>query len=83
MATRPTDLAPSLDESSVSLPDVGENVLAPITGAAFWSAVALPFLHLPLLLATGLSSQSTATAFVVLVVLNVVTLLIGHTHYRD
>lgn len=60
-----------------------EDVVEPITGVAFWAAVALPFLHLPLLLATGLSSSGTATAFVALVALNVLALLVGHSHYRD
>ena len=83
MASRPSELTPSLSESGVGLPDVGESVVAPITGAAFWAAVVLPFLHLPLLVATGLSSQSTATAFLVLLALNVVALLVGHPHYRD
>lgn len=51
----------------------------PVTGAAFWSAIALPFLHLPLL-ASGLESETTQVAFLVLLALNVVTLLIGHSY---
>jgi len=46
---------------------------------AFWAAVVLPFLHLPLL-ATGLDSQSTTLAFVLLVGLNVCALVLGHTY---
>jgi len=83
MASRSSELGLSMEESPVGLPDIGERFLAPITGIAFWSAVALPFLHLPLLLATGLSSEATSTAFLVLLALNVVALLIGHPHYRD
>jgi len=83
MASRSSELGLSMEESPVGLPDVDERFLAPITGIAFWSAVALPFLHLPLLLVTGLSSQATSTAFLVLLTLNVVALLIGHPHYRD
>jgi len=83
MASRSNELGLSLENSRVGLPDVDERVLAPITGIAFWSAIALPFLHLPLLLATGLSDSATATAFLVLLALNVVALLIGHPHYRE
>lgn len=54
----------------------------PVTGAAFWAAIALPFLHLPLL-ATGLETTTGIAAFLILVGLNVVTLLIGHSHRRD
>jgi nitrate/nitrite transporter NarK len=83
MATRPTDLANSLPGSSTAIQRVGSTVVTPITGAAFWAAVVLPFLHVPLLLLTGLSSTNTATAFVVLLALNVVSLLVGHPYYRD
>lgn len=83
MASRSSELVPSIQGSGVGFPDVGRRVVSPITGAAFWAAVALPFLHLPLLVATGLSTRSTATAFLVLLALNVVALLVGHPHYRD
>ncbi|WP_436927443.1 hypothetical protein [Halosimplex amylolyticum] len=83
MSSRTSDLAPSLERLDVTLPDVGESVVAPITGFAFWAAVALPFLHLPLLLATGLSTEPYTNAFVALLVANVLALLVGHTHYRD
>jgi len=83
MASRLREFGRSTEESSVALPGVGEHVLAPVTAVAFWSAVALPFLHVPLLLATGLSSESTSTAFLVLLGLNVFALLVGHPHYRD
>lgn len=83
MATRPTDLANTLTESGTNLQDVGSSVVSPVTGAAFWSAIALPFLHVPLLLVTGLSAQNTTTAFLALLGLNVLALLVGHPHYRD
>jgi hypothetical protein len=83
MATRPTDITSSLAESSPALPDIGEGLVAPITGFAFWAAIALPFLHVPLVVTTGLSSTSTTTAFVALVTLNVLALLVGHSHSRD
>ncbi|PSQ05775.1 hypothetical protein BRC92_01670 [Halobacteriales archaeon QS_4_69_31] len=83
MATRPTDLTDTLTKSSTAIERVGETVVSPITGLAFWTAIALPFLHLPLLLLTGLSSSGTATAFVVLLAANIVALLVGHPHYRE
>lgn len=64
-----------------SVPAAGESLLAPIRGIAFWSAIALPFLYIPLLV-SGLGSASTRTAFVALVACNVVALLIGHSHRR-
>lgn len=53
----------------------------PLTGAAFWTAIALPFLYLPLL-ASGLAVPATRAAVLGLVGLNVVTLLVGHA-YRE
>lgn len=72
------------------LPFVGEtpsvpsapSIRKPVAGAAFWAAIALPFLHLPLL-ATGLETTTTTVAFLVLLGLNVLTLLIGHSYHRD
>ena len=81
MAARLTDL--TIPESETAIGSVRETVVTPVTAAAFWSAVALPFLHLPLLLLTGLSSQSTTTAFLALIALNVVALLVGHPYYRN
>lgn len=49
---------------------------------AFWAAVALPFLHVPLL-ATGLDSPSVTLAFVGLLALNLLALLVGHRHERN
>ena len=49
---------------------------------AFWSAVVLPFLHVPLL-ATGLTSTGERYAFVVLLALNAVALYAGHPHGHD
>jgi hypothetical protein len=83
MAARLTDLTTTVAESETALGSVRETVVTPVTAVAFWSAVALPFLHLPLLLATGLSNESTATAFLALLGLNVVALLVGHPYYRD
>lgn len=48
---------------------------------AFWTAIALPFLHVSLL-TTGLESTETQIAFALLVTLNICALLVGHPHRR-
>ncbi|NHN41355.1 hypothetical protein G9C85_06850 [Halorubellus sp. JP-L1] len=58
---------------------VTRSVLKPVRVLGFWTAVALPFLHIPLLL-TGLDGASDTFAFLALFVLNVLALLVGHPH---
>jgi len=53
-------------------------VVAPLRFLAFWTAVALPFLYLPLLVG-GLDGQQT-TVFVALLLMNVVALVLGHEY---
>ncbi len=48
-------------------------------GAAFWSAVALPFLNLALL-ADGLSTTAEMTAFLALLAVNGLALYVGHPY---
>ena len=62
-----------------TVPSVGQSLAAPLRRLAFWMAVALPFLYVPLLL-SGLESSAVRTAFAVLVGANVVALLVGHSH---
>jgi len=52
---------------------------SPVRTVGFWSAVSLPFLHVPLLL-TGLDSTADALAFGALLALNLCALLVGHGH---
>jgi hypothetical protein len=54
----------------------------PVRALAFWSAVVLPFLHVPLL-ASGLTSTGELHAFVTLLALNAVALYAGHPHGHD
>jgi hypothetical protein len=58
---------------------VGESLRKPVRFLGFWSAVALPFLHIPLLL-TGLDGSAETGAFLALFALNVVALVVGHGH---
>jgi|APHM01.1.fsa_nt_gi hypothetical protein len=53
----------------------------PVRAAAFWSAVALPFLNLALL-ANGLSTTAETTAFLALLVTNAVALYVGQPYHR-
>jgi hypothetical protein len=52
-------------------------ITGPLKRLAFYAAIVLPFLHLPLLV-TGLQSDTVTLAFGTLLVLNVVALLVGH-----
>jgi hypothetical protein len=80
--TLPTDRLPRLTELVDSWPlrRSLEVVTAPLRFVAFWVAVALPFLYLPLL-AGGLEGQQ-ATVFVGLLFVNATALLLGHEHRR-
>jgi len=82
MAGSAKELTAALSNTS-SVERITTSVFAPIRGIAFWAAIALPFLHMPLLYASELSSQNTTTAFVALLALNVVAILIGHPYSRD
>ncbi|MDS0259509.1 hypothetical protein NDI56_08895 [Haloarcula sp. S1CR25-12] len=62
-----------------AVPSLGRSVVAPVRGFAFWMAIALPFLYVPLL-ATGLGSSAVRTAFGLLVLANVAALLVGHSY---
>ncbi|WP_135820976.1 hypothetical protein [Halostella litorea] len=54
----------------------------PVRMVSFWAAVALPFLHVPLL-ATGLTTPSETTTFLALLGLNLVALLLGHSYNAE
>ena len=49
---------------------------------AFWTAVVLPFLHIPLL-ASGLEASSEWYAFLTLLALNAAALYVGHGYGTD
>lgn len=54
----------------------------PLEIVGFWSAVALPFLYVPLLV-SGISTQGELLTFVGLLALNLAALLAGHDHKRE
>ena len=69
------------DTTAGILERVAPGLVAPIRAAGFWTAIAMPFLYLPLLV-TGLSSSFDAVLFVCLVVVNCLALYVGHPHCR-
>ncbi|MFB6108202.1 MAG: hypothetical protein ABEJ82_05085 [Haloplanus sp.] len=77
-----TDRLPRPDDLRDALPPGASLglVAAPLRFVAFWTAVALPFLYVPLLFG-GLEGGQT-TAFVGLLLLNAVALVLGHDYAR-
>lgn len=73
--------SPLTDTSSLlrelGRPKLSTFVVRPVRRIAFWAAIVLPFLYLPLL-AAGLESQSMVLAFVALLVSNAVAIYVGH-----
>ena len=51
----------------------------PLRTVGFWTAVCLPFVHVPLLL-SGIASAADAVAFAVLLAANLLALVLGHGH---
>jgi|AntRauTorcE11898_2_1112593.scaffolds.fasta_scaffold13134_2 hypothetical protein len=54
----------------------------PIQAIAFWSAITLPFVYVPLLL-MGLDTRRRAGAFAVLMLAHVVALLLGQSYRSE
>jgi len=52
---------------------------AAIRATCFWLAIALPFLYVPLLIA-GVETRPEGLALLVLLALNALSLLVGHSH---
>ncbi|MFC7133327.1 MULTISPECIES: hypothetical protein [Salinibaculum] len=70
--TDPLEVPAELSDRSLSA-----LVTRPLKRVAFWAAIVLPFLHVPLL-ASGLQSQDATVAFVTLLALNVTALAVGY-----
>lgn len=58
---------------------ITRSVVKPARILGFWAAVALPFLHIPLLL-SGLETAPETFAFLALFTINVVALVLGHPY---
>jgi len=61
--------------------DTRRPLVEPVRGVAFWTAIALPFVQLPLLV-SGLERPTTALAFLALLAVNVFALYVGHAYGR-
>ena len=59
-----------------------DSLASQIRMVSFWMAVALPFLHVPLLF-RGLGGPSETLTFLGLLALNLVALLVGHPHNSE
>lgn len=69
--------------SRVHIGDLLERwVLKPLSVLAFWSAIALPVLYLPLFL-TGPDTADELGVVLGLVGLHVIALFVGRSHYRE
>lgn len=68
-----------LERLADSVPSSGW-LLLPARALAFWSAVALPLVYVPLL-ATG-AGHLQAETFLVLLVANILALVVGHDYRR-
>jgi hypothetical protein len=55
---------------------------SPVRAIAFWLAVLLPFLHVPLL-AAGVGTPGRLPVYLALVGLNAAALVVGHGHEVD
>lgn len=55
------------------------HVFKPVQVVGFWSAIALPFLYVPLV-ATGLETPAELSVFMALLATNVVAVALGHSH---
>jgi hypothetical protein len=65
-----------------TVPAIDWSVLDSIRAVAFWMAIVLPFLYIPLLV-SGLDSTPIRIAFAVLLVANGIALFVGHSYARD
>jgi hypothetical protein len=78
-SSTPADYLPSLDAPVGSVRSTAlKAVAAPARFVAFWAAVALPFLYVPLLFG-GLGGNEFAVFFGLLG-LHLVALVVGHNH---
>ncbi len=59
-----------------------QSLKGPVQFTSFWIAIALPFVHLPLL-AQGLGDFTTTVAFFTLLTINVVALYLGHGYNQS
>ena len=74
--------SPETESSRRTFHTVLRSIEGPTRFVSFWIAIALPFVYLPLL-ARGLGDPSVTITFVALLLLNVVTLYLGHDYNQS
>lgn len=82
MSSPPTNELRTALADAEQVEAVGQSIANQVRGVAFWTAVTLPFLYVPLL-ATGLETSNQVTAFLALLLCNALALLVGHSHLQD
>lgn len=84
MSTMPsaTDHGTAHGERDAIFGRLRDSLIEGVEATFFWTAVVLPFLHVPLLL-SGLSTTPETVAFAALLGLNLLALVVGHHHRRD
>lgn len=61
---------------------IAGSIARPLEAVAFWTAIALPFLYIPLLI-YGLETRGQVGVFLGLVVLNLIAFVLGHGYKRQ
>lgn len=69
-------------ESNHSRVFIAEALIRPIEAVAFWAAIVLPFLYIPLLF-YGLETAGELTVFFALLGLNIVAIVLGNRYNRS
>lgn len=77
--TQPSTDSNDVEPKATGLERLVPAIATPIRVASFWTAIVLPFLHVPLL-AAGLSTPAETGTFLGLLGLNLVTLYVGHSY---
>ncbi|OLZ42426.1 hypothetical protein A6E15_16285 [Natrinema saccharevitans] len=74
-------LGPSNPEAERDRGRLRRSVKRPVQFLSFWGAIALPFIHLPLL-TQGLGDPHVTLTFLALLAINVLALYVGHGYNR-
>ena len=61
---------------------IADTIARPLEAISFWTAIALPFLYIPLLI-YGLETSGQVAVFLGLVALNVIAFVLGHGYKRN
>ena len=79
----PSIPSPPEDAQTLDRQTLSRAATRTLEAIAFWCAIALPFLYVPLLFVDGLGTGSHVNAFLALLALHVVAVVVGHRHGTD